>query len=208
MQVTLASRGGRLAAETSARQKILMAAQELFVTQGYRRTTTKMIAETAGVNEVTLFRQFGSKIGIVEALVQARVPLVDRVISFIQSEATWDLETDLTRLAELQIEYVSKNLDLVMALLHERGEDQEVQRIVSLLPNRLKTALMGYFSEMQRRGRMIETDPERAAVFLMAPLFGYAMMKHMFGDLITALPPKEHIQNTIRLFARAVGAAD
>jgi AcrR family transcriptional regulator len=166
-----------------------------------------MIAEAAGVNEVTLFRQFGSKSGIVEALVQQRVPLVDKVIAFIQSEATWDLQTDLTRMGELHVELVSKNLNLIITLLQERSEDESVQRTVSLLPNRLKTALIGYFREMQRRGRMVETDPERAAVFLMAPLFGYAMMNHFFGDLITQLPSKELVQNTIRLFVRVMDPA-
>lgn len=53
-------------ASTSAR--ILAATVELVAERGYAATTTRAIAEKAGVNEVTLFRQFGSKQGIIRAL--------------------------------------------------------------------------------------------------------------------------------------------
>jgi len=39
----------------------MQAASDLFANKGYAGTTTRSIAETAGVNEVTLFRHFGSK---------------------------------------------------------------------------------------------------------------------------------------------------
>src|SRR5712671_398921 len=43
------------------RDEILSAAAGVFAQHGFRGSTTRRIAEAAGVNEVTLFRQFGSK---------------------------------------------------------------------------------------------------------------------------------------------------
>jgi AcrR family transcriptional regulator len=43
------------------RRLLLQAARELFEESGYARTTTRMIAERAGVAEALLFRNFGSK---------------------------------------------------------------------------------------------------------------------------------------------------
>lgn len=43
------------------KEKILQAALDLFSSRGYAGVGTKAIAEAAGVNEVTLFRAFGSK---------------------------------------------------------------------------------------------------------------------------------------------------
>src|SRR5688572_26924032 len=43
------------------RNKILDAALRVFAETGYRGATTRRIAQEADVNEVTLFRQFGSK---------------------------------------------------------------------------------------------------------------------------------------------------
>ncbi len=52
------------------RQKIIQAAIELFGSQGVSETTTKQIAELAQVNEVTLFRQFGNKHGLLLAVIE------------------------------------------------------------------------------------------------------------------------------------------
>ncbi|PAX52569.1 TetR family transcriptional regulator [Brunnivagina elsteri] len=53
---------------SSTRQRLMQAALELFTTQGVTNTTTRQIAELAEVNEVTLFRQFGNKHGLLLAL--------------------------------------------------------------------------------------------------------------------------------------------
>lgn len=48
-------------ATPDARQKIFDAAVKLFSENGFHATTTRVIAQFAGVNEVTLFRHFKSK---------------------------------------------------------------------------------------------------------------------------------------------------
>jgi AcrR family transcriptional regulator len=60
------------------RRLLLDAARTLFAHQDYRSTTTREIAETAGVLEHLLFRQFGSKAGLFnEAVVVPFVTIVD-----------------------------------------------------------------------------------------------------------------------------------
>ncbi len=53
----------------SPRQRLIQSAFELFVAQGITYTTTKEIALRASVNEVTLFRQFGNKYGLLSAVI-------------------------------------------------------------------------------------------------------------------------------------------
>jgi AcrR family transcriptional regulator len=78
----------RAAAETAApgsrrprgapRKLLLAAARDLFARQDYRSTTTREIAEAAGVTEHLLFRNFGSKAGLFrEALVLPFTEFVD-----------------------------------------------------------------------------------------------------------------------------------
>lgn len=62
----------------SSREKILKSSLSLFSAQGITATTTKQIAEQAGVNEVTLFRQFGSKHGLLLAVLE-EAPILDRM---------------------------------------------------------------------------------------------------------------------------------
>ena len=60
------------------RRLLLDAARELFARKDYRSTTTREIAESAGVTEYLLFRHFGSKAGLFrEALVLPFTSIVD-----------------------------------------------------------------------------------------------------------------------------------
>src|SRR5438477_7522509 len=54
------------------RDRILDAAKNVYAQHGFRGATTRLIAIEAGVNEVTLFRTFGSKAALFEALMQAQ----------------------------------------------------------------------------------------------------------------------------------------
>ena len=62
----------------TARRLLLDTARDLFARQDYRRTTTREIAEAAGVAEHLLFRHFGSKALLFrEALVLPFIQLID-----------------------------------------------------------------------------------------------------------------------------------
>jgi AcrR family transcriptional regulator len=52
-----------------ARQLLLNAAARVFARDGLEGATTRAISREAGVNEVTLFRQFGTKEHLIEAVV-------------------------------------------------------------------------------------------------------------------------------------------
>src|SRR6185503_584002 len=53
-----------------SRQKLLEAAMRVFAESGFRGATTRRIAEAAGVNEVTLFRQFKSKAALINEVAE------------------------------------------------------------------------------------------------------------------------------------------
>lgn len=54
----------------ATRHRLIQAALQLFAAQGMTETTTRQIAELAGVNEVTLFRHFGNKHGLILAVLE------------------------------------------------------------------------------------------------------------------------------------------
>jgi AcrR family transcriptional regulator len=54
------------------RARILDAAARVYAEFGYRGATTRRIAVAAGVNEVTLFRTFGSKAALIDEAVRCR----------------------------------------------------------------------------------------------------------------------------------------
>ena len=100
---------------SSAADKVVDAAAQLFAERGYQATTTRQLAERAGVNEVSVFRGFGNKQGVLAAVVQrvvaeqpgrassalAELPLAEAVSELARREVTNGLRDGglMTRLA-------------------------------------------------------------------------------------------------------------
>jgi AcrR family transcriptional regulator len=103
---TVAPRARRPSGEV--RRLILEAAQSLFATNGFRGTSTREIADTAGVAEVLLFRNFGSKAELYSTAVV--LPLTRFFDEWLESDqANWDA----TRAEEQQHEFIARLYDIV-----------------------------------------------------------------------------------------------
>ena len=57
-----------------SREKLLAAAARIYGESGFRGATTRRIADEAGVNEVTLFRLFGSKSALIAEAIREHAP--------------------------------------------------------------------------------------------------------------------------------------
>jgi AcrR family transcriptional regulator len=55
---------------TEKQEKIVQAALELFAQEGYHATSTSKLARVAGVSEGLIFRHFGNKEGLLEAVIK------------------------------------------------------------------------------------------------------------------------------------------
>lgn len=105
-------------------ERLVDAAKRLFAECGYAAATTRAIAEAARVDEVTLFRRFGSKQGLPRAIA-AR--LAER-----QAGTTADsfgevgARVALRALAEREIRTASSDGVLVLRLTFDACADQEV----------------------------------------------------------------------------------
>ncbi len=75
----------------STKDKIIEAAYNCFSQKGYIATSTKEIANRAGVSEVTLFRHFGTKEGIFEAVIRSYSIIPDLKKISIETQK-YDLE--------------------------------------------------------------------------------------------------------------------
>jgi AcrR family transcriptional regulator len=104
----------RLEQAQLTRRRILDAAEELFLTNGFGATTMTAVAERAGVATDTVYATLGSKLGVLKALMDVRVagddkpaPLLDRL------QPTTAAETDPRR----RVEMVATDI----AAIHERS---------------------------------------------------------------------------------------
>jgi AcrR family transcriptional regulator len=110
------------------RQRIVNTALELFASKGITETTTRQIADFAQVNEVTLFRHFGNKHGLLLAVLQECLEkyLVlaqageSLMISDISSQS--DLRRFLKYYIQSSLRAIESVPELVRSLVGEAGQ--------------------------------------------------------------------------------------
>ncbi|MEO1637108.1 MAG: TetR/AcrR family transcriptional regulator [Cyanobacteria bacterium J06631_9] len=103
----------------SSREKIVQSALKLFSVRGITATTTKEIAEKAGVNEVTLFRQFGSKQGLLLAVLQ-EAPILDEMQAALTDIV--GANDPLMAYGAAGLELLGRVPELVRSLIGEAGQ--------------------------------------------------------------------------------------
>ncbi|MDA4110520.1 TetR/AcrR family transcriptional regulator [Mycolicibacterium holsaticum] len=178
-----------------ARRLLLDAARELFARRDYRATTTREIAEAAGVTEYLLFRHFGSKAGLFrEALV---LPFTDFVDDFGK---TWQaVIPDKVTEEELSRQFVGRLYDvlvehqgLLLTLVASDGLSDDEIESAGIADIRRALTLLGQISAegMQLRG-MRSGQPDLPAHSTVAMIVGMvALRSTFFGN---RPPPREAI---------------
>ena len=99
-----------------ARQRLLFAAARVFARDGLEGATTRAISREAGVNEVTLFRHFGTKEHLLEAVVGSAFGGHDPVDS---QGPRRSLRADLESFAHRYEALLMANLPLIRAMIGE-----------------------------------------------------------------------------------------
>src|ERR1700724_1499354 len=77
----------RRAQAQATRRKVIDAARELFIDQGYPATTIEAIADAADTPLPTLYRQFGSKRALLKAVLDTAFGGDDEPIAFVDRPA-------------------------------------------------------------------------------------------------------------------------
>jgi AcrR family transcriptional regulator len=181
------------------RKLLLAAARDLFARQDYRSTTTREIAEAAGVTEHLLFRNFGSKAGLFrEALV---LPFTEFVDDFGRTwEAVVPEQTDEEELArrfvgqlyDVFVEHQGLLLTLMasQALSEEEAADTGIADI-----RRALTVLSQIGAEGMRIRGMRTSHPDLPAHSTVAMIAGMAALRSTYFG--SEQPPREAIINEL-----------
>lgn len=184
-------------------ERIIEAFIELFRDFGYKGATTRAVAERAGVNEVTIFRHFGNKKGIMDAALESvsYSPFLEKIIN---EDMVWDLEKDLWKIADSYHRYMVKINDLVLIGFREAQLFPELNDTIVQIPKQLKANLVSYLTEMYNRGKLIETNIEFQAMNFIWLNFGYFLSKSRFGNQVITSSQNEFLKHSIQLFARGL----
>ena len=177
------------------RRLLLDAARTLFARQDYRSTTTREIAQAAGVTEHLLFRNFGSKAALFrEALVVPFVSFVDEFGRTWQSVVPEETdETELTRLFVSQLyDVFVEHKGLLLTLMASETLSDEEQADAGIAEIRRAITVLGQISVEGMKLRGLRSDhPDLPAHSTVSMIAGMAALRSTyFGN---KQPPREVI---------------
>jgi AcrR family transcriptional regulator len=183
-----------------SRERILEAAARVYAKNGFRGSTTRLIAIEAGVNEVTLFRTFGSKSALLEAVLRhttssGEIPTLPLEPVDPQAELTAYVQAHLLRIAEMR-----------HILIHTMGELEERPEAAEFAcqgRHQVHDTITGYVRKLQEMGVADPcADVDGAAVMLTGTVMSDAMARPIVPDVYP--PVAEAAQRYTTLFLRSL----
>jgi len=165
---------------SSTRARLINAALELFSSQGVTETTTRQIAELARVNEVTLFRQFGSKQGLLLAVIEDSAVFTHLAEALReQVNQTSHLDEALRNYASARIQALEQIPELLRSVVGEAGQytlesRQALGRGITLANRDVARYLSTVIEGEQLDSRL---PAEKLSSLLNVMLFGYLVIE-------------------------------
>ncbi|HEU4989293.1 MAG: TetR/AcrR family transcriptional regulator [Gemmatimonadota bacterium] len=184
------------------RDRILEAAARVYALHGYRGATTRLIANEAGVNEVTLFRTFGSKDQLFEELArgQAQATVVPEL-----PETPVHPERELTAWCRTVLDYLTQHRSFLRKSMSEMEERPHAAEAACRGPNCAGSVLARYVEALKAHGLAHpEGETDTAISMFMSSLFGDAMCREAMPGAFPE-PAAEAPARYSRCFLRAVG---
>ncbi len=190
------------------RQRIVNTALELFASKGITETTTRQIADFAQVNEVTLFRHFGNKHGLLLAVLQECLQkylvLAQAGESFVVTEMVSDIssQSDLRRFLKYYIQSSLRAIEsvpeLVRSLVGEAGQyPLESRQALAQGINQVNQTIAVAMHDVLANSRLqYALPPLKLANLLNTCILGYAVIT-LTSDVQTIWRDRDEFVSTL-----------
>ncbi|MFH7027431.1 MAG: TetR family transcriptional regulator [Heteroscytonema crispum UTEX LB 1556] len=187
----------------STRQRLIQAALELFTAQGVSNTTTRQIAELAEVNEVTLFRHFGNKHGLLLAVIEESAAFKNLGESLVRRASPPDnVSQALKDYASDSLHALERIPEFVRSVVGEADQyPTEHRRALGRGLTEANRYVAEYLASVIQQGHLNTHLPaEKLASLLNGMLLGYAVIEFTseFHELWD--DRNDFLENLVQLF--------
>jgi AcrR family transcriptional regulator len=172
------------AAERSVTEvRIVEAAVQLFSRHGYKGTTTRQIAQLAGVNEATVFRCFACKTDLFWAAAESRLMRL-KLGRELQQSLAMDLDPEivLPMLVEFLIGTILEDQELVRLLYVAGFELPGARRMFREHLGPIFDTVNAYFDRCVVRGAIGASEPTFATLGLAGAVSAHCNLRELFAD--------------------------
>jgi AcrR family transcriptional regulator len=186
------------------RGQLLEATMRVFSEAGWRGATTRRIAQLAGVNEVTLFRHFGSKESLIHEAMRcgnqgvATSTLPDEPVDPVEELATW---------SQVHYDTMVQCRSFIRRTIGEHEEHPEVGHTATRGSVEAARGLASYFHKLQQSGRAsADVDPWVAVNLLVGALFLDAISRDVMPERFP-YPRDEAPRRYVMMVLRVLGVS-
>lgn len=189
-----------MSTQNSTRQRLIDAALELFTSLGVTETTTKAVAELAQVNEVTLFRQFGNKQGLMLAVMEESAAF-KQPGELLQIPAQVNsLGEAVTQYAESYLQAVAQAPELLLSLIGEaRHYSPQNRQALGKGINEANNYVTRYLAAAMEKSPDCKLAPEKLASMLNTVLLGYSVIENTCTEQQLWRDRQDFIDNLVTL---------
>lgn len=153
-------------------EKIIKATFEILQEEGFAKATTKKIAAKAGVNEVTIFRNFTNKNNLVEATKEYYLyKLIKKLEEIFEFEEDDEIEEYL-KISFFGILNISdEDLSILRVAMEEVRQDPEKRILISDITDVVLNKLEDFFKLKMEKGIIRKLNPKSLAIMCFGMLF-------------------------------------
>lgn len=186
-----------MAKKSDTREKIMKEALKLFSEQGYYSTTTKQIADKACINEITLFRHFGTKEKLFQDTTLNYVKHIN-IKGKIEQLKHQGFKENIIEIAKDLLQLYQDNKRLYK--IQMRLSDKEKDFVKLKLSREFASALEEYFIELLDKGE-INGEPHMMAVTFINSILGAFTVYVLSNKSFTELSIEEIVDEQAKQFA-------
>jgi len=191
----------------STRDKLLQAAMRVFARDGIHAATTRAIAQDAGVNEVTLFRHFQSKEGLLGEVMKAAVQTHHQHTLGDEAEWTGNLKKNLKRFAEGFYAMLERDEAFIRTMIGEaRRHPDHAKKVIMEAIKPVRSRFIANLQAAQKAGLVRRgLDLAATADAFTAMLLG-GMLRNT-AHCIEDYTPPEYVAACVDIFAAGLAPA-
>ena len=183
--------------------RILAATRELYSTKGSRGTTTREVADRAGVNEATLFRHFGTKQQLLSAMLEHYSGTSNFAEIIAQARSLATIDERLQFLAFAAVDSLRRKEDLIKISMAEQLTNPEGHSCAWRAPTAARKKLTQFFAETVAAGDL-QGEPEWLARVFMSLFFSLVLARGIWEE--EAQSPAQAVTTMVDIFLNGARA--
>jgi AcrR family transcriptional regulator len=186
------------------REQIVSAAERVVIDRGLGAATTRVIAETAGCAEGSIYRYFPHKHALFIEVIKRRYPEFMNVLASLPDRVgKGTVQKTFEEIVAAALQFYRGLIPLVAGTITEHKLLQEQRRHFEETqsgPMKVLNAVAEYVRREQRIGRIsTRVSPSHASRALLGAVFGQAFMEELLGAAIALGSDEQFAKEVVRV---------